>query len=317
LLPLLLFTALRRYLLGIGAVKAIMVTLVTANVVNLAGNWIFVFGNLGAPAMGAPGSAYATLGARIYMLGALVAYVIVREWGRSDALWRVSWMPDVSRLASLVRLGGPAALQTTLEVGVFATATMLAGRLAASSLAAHQVALAAAALTFMVPLGVSSAGAVMVAQALGRGDPEAANRAGWMSLMLGGTFMLGAALVFVTGPEPLVRVFTTDAAVVASAVSLLAVGALFQLFDGLQVVATGVLRGTGDTRTPMVANLIGHWFIGLPLGWLLCFRYGWDIVGLWLGLSAGLIVVALALVWVWARRAQELAGEVPAMPRVA
>jgi MATE family multidrug resistance protein len=120
--------------------------------------------------------------------------------------------------------------------------------------------------------------------------------------------MSGTALLFLLAPRPLIALFTRDAAVLATCASLLAVAGMFQIFDGLQVAATGVLRGLGDTHTPMVWNLIGHWLIGLPLGWWLCFRGGWGVVGLWLGLSTGLIIVALVLVQTWARRQTLLDG---------
>ncbi len=199
-------------------------------------------------------------------------------------------------------LGLPAGTQMALECGVFAATTALAGRLEPAALAAHQVALNAASMSFMVPLGISAAGAVRVGQAMGRRDTAAAAQAGWTALLLAAVFMSGAALAFVTFPAAIVRVFTPDATVIAIGVVLLFVAAVFQLFDGLQVVATGVLRGTGDTRTPLLANLVGHWCIGLPVGYALCFVRGWGVVGLWVGLCVGLVAVALTLVWVWATR---------------
>ena len=195
-------------------------------------------------------------------------------------------------------------MQVTLEVGVFAAVTALAGRLAPVTLAAHQIVLNVASVTFMVPLGVGSAGAVRVGQAVGRRDAPGARHAGWAALTLGGGFMSCAAVVFVLAPYPILGLFTTDTAVIRVGVSLLLVAAVFQLFDGLQGVATGVLRGFGDTRTPMLWNLAGHWFFGLPVGYLLCFVMGWGVVGLWIGLSTGLILVGVVLVVVWWRRAR-------------
>jgi MATE family multidrug resistance protein len=192
---------------------------------------------------------------------------------------------------------------------VFAAATALAGRLAPASLAAHQIAINFAALTFMVPLGVSSAAAVRVGHAAGRSDPAGASRAGWTALMFGASFMACAAAVFVTMPHVLIGAFTHDAGVLAVGVSLLYVGAVFQLFDGLQGVATGALRGLGDTRSPMIWNFAGHWLIGLPLGYVLCFIAGLGVIGLWWGLSTGLIICGVALLSVWSRRVRSLALE--------
>jgi MATE family multidrug resistance protein len=207
-------------------------------------------------------------------------------------------------------LGLPAAMQITLEVGVFAAATALAGRLAPAALAAHQIALNVAAFSFMVPLGVSSAGAVRVGHAVGRLDRAAAARAGWTALLFGVGFMAIAALSFITIPRLLIGAFTKDAGVLAVGVSLLRVAAVFQLFDGLQAVATGVLRGLGDTRTAMLWNLAGHWFIGLPLGYTLCFGLGLGVVGLWWGLSTGLIICGVSLLYVWHRRIHTLPSPV-------
>jgi MATE family multidrug resistance protein len=307
LLPVLLFVAVRRYLQAVGLVRAVMFSAFSANAVNLFVNWVLVFGNLGAPALGARGSAWATTISRVYMFFFLVGYLLWHARHNDPALLRVSLAPDTKRLASLVRLGFPAACQTTLEVGVFTAATLLAARLDPLSLAAHQIALGAAALSFMVPLGVSSAGAVRVGQALGRGDPAAAARAGWTALVLGAAFMCCAALTFVLVPHVVMRIFTSEPAVIAMGISLLAVAAIFQLFDGLQVVASGVLRGTGDTRTAMAASLFGYWVLGLPIGYALCFAAGLGVVGLWVGLSVGLISVAVVLVSVWSLRVKKLA----------
>ena len=205
----------------------------------------------------------------------------------------------MARIRRLVQLGWPASAQMTLEVGVFAVATALAGRLEPHLLAAHQIVLNVVGLTFMVTYGVSSAGAVRVGQAVGRRDLAGARRSGWVALGIGAAFMGVAAAGFLTVPVPILRIFTADARVIETGVLLLLVGAVFQLFDGLQAVATGVLRGLGDTRTPMLCNLLGHWCVGLPVGYALCFWWEWGVVGLWLGLSMGLILVGALLVPVW------------------
>jgi multidrug resistance protein, MATE family len=300
--PLLLYAAFRRYLQGMGVVRPVMIALVLANILNVFVNWLLIFGRLGAPAMGVRGSAWATVCARVVMAGVLLGVILYREHGRRPGLFETSLRIEPSRMRQLLALGLPAAGQVTLEVGVFAAATALAGRLAPASLAAHQIAINLAAFTFMVPLGVASAGAVRVGQAVGRRDPAGAARSGWTAILFGALFMSSAAAAFLIVPRTLIGAFTSDASVVAIGVSLLFVGAVFQLFDGLQGVATGVLRGLGDTRSPMLWNLAGHWFIGLPLGYTLCFGAGLGVIGLWWGLSVGLIICGIALISVWSRR---------------
>ncbi len=298
--PLLLFFCLRRYLQSVGIVRPILLVLITANLVNAAGNWIFVFGNLGAPRMGAEGSGWSTCVARVYMFAAMVSIV----WLRDPQAFAVNWKPDWPRIGRLFGLGLPAAGQIGLEMSVFATVTILIGKLGADMLAGHQIALTVASTTFMMPLGISSAAAVRVGHAIGRRDPEGASRSGWTALAFGASAMSVAALVLLSFPHAIARMFTPEAAIIAAAVPLLRVAAFFQLFDGLQITATGALRGAGDTRTPMLCHLAGYWALGLPLGAFLCFRESLGAVGLWMGLSAGLITIGLILLWAWRRKAR-------------
>jgi MATE family multidrug resistance protein len=306
-LPLLLYASLRRYLQGLHIVRPIMFALVSANVVNAIANWLLIYGNLGMPALGVEGSAWATTVARIYMAAFL--YVTIRRVHaqRGEAHPRVAFAPDAHRARRLVRLGAPAASQVTLEVAVFAAATALAGRLDPTSSAANQIALNIASLAFMVPLGLGSASAVRVGHAVGALEPHRAVRAGWTALGVCAATMAAIAVVFVAWPGPLLRAFTEDAQVVQIGTSLLAIAAAFQLFDGTQAVATGILRGLGETAMPMAMNVIGHWMLGLPVGYVLCFTLGWGVAGLWIGLSIGLIFVAITLTVVWARRAGQIA----------
>ena len=303
--PLLLYSAFRRYLQGMGVVRPVMVALVAANIINVVANWLLIYGRFGFPELGVPGSAWATVFSRVVMAGTLLVTILYRErHERSKVFGNLAL--DLGWFRRLFRLGAPAASQVTLEVGVFAAATALAGRLPAVSLAAHQLALNYAALTFMVPLGVASAGAVRVGHAVGRRDPSGASRSGWTALLFGVGFMSAAALIFVAIPRVLLDPFTDDLGVMEVGAGLLLVAAIFQLFDGLQGVATGVLRGLGDTRSPMLWNLAGHWFIGLPLGYWLAFGVGVGVVGLWWGLSIGLMICGVALLLVWRRRIRQL-----------
>jgi MATE family multidrug resistance protein len=306
--PLLLYVAFRRYLQAMNHVRPVMFALFAANLVNAFANWVLVYGHLGAPRMGVPGSAVATVASRILMTGWLLIVLVRHEAHVSPRLSDTPMGLELSRVRQLFALGFPAAAQHALEVGVFAAATALAGRVSATALAAHQIALNLAALTFMVPFGVSSAAAVRVGQALGRGDPRGAASAGWTAIAIGVVFMSSAAIVFLLIPHTLIRAFTSDGAVIDVGVSLLFVAAVFQLFDGLQGVTTGALRGLSNTRTAMLWNLAGHWLVGLPLGYLLCFGWGLGVVGLWWGLSTGLIICGIGLLRVWIKEGTRLAG---------
>jgi MATE family multidrug resistance protein len=307
--PFLLFYAtFRRYLQGMHTVTPVMFALVSANGVNAVANWALIYGNAGFPALGSAGAAWATLLSRGYMATVLLA-AAMRTWLRqapapqpalADA--RSSRRRERAQMWRLIELGFPAASQITLEVGVFAAASALAGMLTPTAVASHQIALNIIAVAFMIPLGLSSAGAVRVGHAIGSGDPRRAAAAGWTAILLGAAFMALMAVTFVTIPRLLIGLFTQDENVLTLASSLLLVAAVFQLFDGLQGVTTGALRGLGDTRTPMITNLAGHWLLGLPVGYTLCFAAGWGVIGLWTGLSVGLIVVGIVLLAVWRRR---------------
>jgi len=205
-------------------------------------------------------------------------------------------------MRALLKLGLPSAAQILLEIGAFSAATALCAKLGALPLSGHEIALNCAAFTFMVPLGISSAAAVRVGQGVGRNDAASARRAGWSAIGLGVLFMSCSGLVFVSIPRVLAHAFSADERVVHVGARLLLVAAAFQLFDGLQVVTTGALRGAGDTRTPMLANLIAYWVIGVPLGYVLCFHYGWGAFGIWIGLCVGLMAIGSALVIVWSRK---------------
>lgn len=298
-LPLLLYAAFRRYLQGMHVVRPLMFALVSANLINVAGNWTLIYGHWGLPALGVTGAAWATFISRIYMMLVLVAAIVAHDRRLKGSLTRVSRAIDPGRIRLLLGLGVPAASQVTLEVGAFAAATVLAGRLDPVSTASHQIAINIAAFAFMVPLGLSSAGAVRVGTHVGAGDAAGARRAGWTAVAVGVGFMALTGTLFLLMPRVLIGLFSRDPAVLALGAALLFVAAVFQLFDGLQAVATGVLRGLGETRAPMIANFVGHWLLGLPLGYTLCFTLGMGAVGLWWGLSIGLILCGVVLLWVW------------------
>jgi len=308
-LPLLFYFVFRRYLQGINLVKPAMFSIVSANLVNFVGNWAFIYGHLGFRAMGTVGSGWATCAGRVYMAAFLAIYCVYYDLRYKTGLMKAVRLPHLPRVRQLVRLGFPAAMQLGLEVAVFAASTALIGKLGAVPLASNQIALVAVTFTYMVPLGISSAAAVRVGHGFGRRDPHAASRAGWTALALGMAFMSCTAAAFLLVPGPIVRVYTSDPSVIRVASTLLFVAAFFQLFDGLQAVATGALRGAGDTRTPMICSVSLYWFLGLPLGAYLCFRAGWGAAGLWTGLCVALILIGSALLYVWRWREKNFATQ--------
>lgn len=303
LLPLLIFTALRRYVQAVDIVKPVTFALVSANIANFVGDWVFMYGHWGAPAMGLAGSGWSTTVSRAYMALVLLAAIVWHERKSGNLLFQLSWLPDFRRLRRLFALGLPAAAQFGLEGAVFGIVSVMAARLEESALAAHGIAVQVISTTYMVPLGISSAAAVRVGHAIGRKDRPGAAVSGWAALLLSSLFMGGAGLTFWAVPRSIVRVFIADPAVIRAGAVLLRIAAFFELFDGIQVVATGALRGLGDTRTPMLAHFGGYWIVGLPMAWVLCFPLGWGASGIWAGLSAALILIGATLVLAWKHQA--------------
>lgn len=301
-LPLLCYFALRRYLQAVHVVIPIMFALVSANIVNFVGDWALIYGHLGFRPMGIAGSGWSTCFARIYMAALMFAAIAWVESKRGLSDWIAEIGIDFKRMWQLLSLGAPAATQILLEIGAFSGATALCAKLGPVQLSGHEIALNCAAFTFMVPLGISSAAAVRVGYEVGKGDPAKAHLAGWSAIVLGALFMAGMAILFVTLPRTIAHVFSPDPLVIAVGARLLLVAAAFQLFDGVQAVTTGALRGSGDTQTPMFANLVAYWLIGLPVGALLCFRFGRGALGIWIGLCVGLVIIGSALLWSWHTR---------------
>jgi len=284
------FVVLRQSLQALGRMRAIVVTIVIANVLNAGLNWLLIFGHAGFPTLGAVGSAWASTISRLFMavLLPLLAWPILREAVlplRRAAL-------DRTPLIRMFRLGAPIGVQHQLEYGVFGVVGLLMGTMGTAQVAGHQVALNLASITFMVPLGISSAAAVVVGRAVGRQDPESAWEAAQSALLLAIAFMGTTALTFLLLPSALAHVYTGAAEVLAIAIVLIPLAGVFQVFDGIQVTSIGILRGLGDTRTPMVVGILGFWLLGLPVSLVLAFGLGYGAPGLWWGLVLGLVVVA-------------------------
>ena len=312
--PLLVYGGFRRYLQGVSRVRPVAFALITANLVNLAGNWVLIYGHFGFPALGVRGSALSTCAARVYMAGVLVFAAWAHESKRGHALFARWPAPDWARIRALLALGLPAASQVVLEVAAFGAATVMAAHLTPIALATHEIVLSCAAYTYMVPLGISAAAAVAVGHAIGAGNPARARRAGTLAIALGAGFMACMAILFLVIPRPIIGIWTHDPQVLALGAHILAIVAGFQIFDGTQTVSTGALRGLGETRYPMWMNFAGYWILGLPLGALLCFGFHWGLSGLWLGLTLALITIALLLCTRWLRDSRRPLAPVAAQP---
>lgn len=292
-LPFYLFVVLRQTLQAMGRVAPIVWTVVLANVANVGFNWVLVYGNLGMPALGAVGAGWASSLSRGFMAVGVLASAapILLPYLRKVR-------PGAFRLRPLGRMlaiGAPIGVQFSLEFGAFAAVGILMGWLGTTAMAGHQVAINLASLTFMVAVGVAQATTVLVGRAVGRNDAPGARRAAGGGLLLGVAVMTATALLFLIVPGPLARVYTSEAGVLAVAVLLIPVAGVFQIFDGIQVVATAILRGVGDTRAPMVIHVLGFWTVGLPVALWVGFVRDVGAVGLWWGLVAGLASVATLL----------------------
>lgn len=293
-LPFLVFIVLRQSLTAMGGLAQAVWAILVANLANAGVNWLLVFGHWGFPEMGVIGSAYATAFARWLMV--IVVFLLARgtlqpllgrigdERWRLDAYWGVA------------RIGLPIAVLLSLEMWLFSAVALIMGSLGARELASHQIALNLAALSFQVPVGIAGAAAARVGNAIGRGDAAGARRSARVCLGMGAGVMTLSAAAFAFLPGQLARLYTPDPHVIALAATLIPIAALFQVFDGVQVVASGVLRGAADTRVPALLGLIGYWCIGLPLGYQLAFRWGHGPQGLWWGLTIALAAVATMLV---------------------
>ncbi len=293
ILPFFLSVALRQTLQAMSHVRPAVMAIAAGNVCNLVFNWILIFGHLGAPALGVRGSALSTSISRWVMF--LYLLIASRRWLRP--YWRGFTAEATAPRGHLrmLRIGVPIGFHSTVELLLFAAAAVLIGQIGVTALAGHQIAINLASLTYMVPLGISGAAATRVGNAIGRRDPTGARLATEACLALGAGTMLACAILFLLLPGPLARLYTSDPAVIAVVEILLPIAAAFQVFDGLQVVSAGVLRGAADTTFSAAMAFLGYWVIALPIGWWLAFRAGLGARGLWWGFTVGLAAVAILL----------------------
>jgi multidrug resistance protein, MATE family len=294
-IPLMMFLALKQYSDGLSLTKPAMVITILGVLINIFFNWVFIFGKFTFPAMGITGSAIATLLSRIIMALMLVVYIF-----RSSKY--IDFMPPLIStfntrpvIMKILKVGFPGGIQLFFEVGAFAGAALLVGLIGTNELAAHQIVLGLAAMTYMMSAGISVSGSIRVGTAFGEGNNAKIKAMGTSAIMVVTSFMLITCMLFIVFNQELVRLFIDDKGVVYTAASVLIVAGLFQLSDGIQVVSLGILRGIEDVNTPTAITLVAYWVIGLPVGYLLGFVFELGIQGIWLGLLAGLTSSALLL----------------------
>jgi MATE family multidrug resistance protein len=295
LFPALIYQCYKQFTDGIGKTKVGMYVMLTAILFNIFGNYIFIHGFYGIPAMGLNGSGLATLLSRILTAVAMMIYV--HRHPEFQKYFAVRWRRALQKgtLQMIFRLGIPNGLTYIFEVGAFTLSSIMMGWLGAAPLAAHQVALNLASISFLVTVGIGVAGSIRVGFESGQNRNAEARYAGLVAIVLGAGYMLISAMIVYSFRETLVGLYTSDPEVLRFAVGFLGIAAAFQFFDGIQAVAVGVLRGLQDTQWPSVLAFIAYWIIGLPIGYFLAFRLHWEGHGIWWGLFTGLVFTAVFL----------------------
>ena len=274
---------------------------------NILFNYALIFGNFGFPALGLTGAGIASILSNSLMFVAMVIVIQTHRTFRRYHLFGNFWRPDWARFRQIWVLGLPIAMSFAMENGVFSVAVLLMGLIDTESVAAHAIAIQVAALTFMIPFGLSQAATVRVGIGYGREDPEMIYRAGWSGFVIGVLFMAAMAVLIWSMPELLIAGFIdlndpANANVISLAVGFLFIAAIFQIFDGAQAVGQGMLRGLHDTRVPMYIVAFGYWVVGIGVGIWLAFYQGWRGQGLWVGLAVGLGIVAVLMLARWMMR---------------
>ncbi|MBE0572262.1 MAG: MATE family efflux transporter [Ignavibacteriaceae bacterium] len=293
--PLLLFQSYKQFIEGLSVMRPAMIITLIANLVNVFANWVLIFGNLGFPALELNGAGWATFASRIFMALALMGFVMnnkfFKKYDVSFHYKSVNWLV----IKKILSLGLPSGFQYFFEVGAFAFAVVMVGWLGTAQLAAHQIALNLASISFMAVLGISAAGSIRVGNAVGMKDIAETRRAGFTASLLGASIMLCAGVVFILGRNFLPTLYVSDEVVISYASSLLVIAALFQLSDGTQAVGIGILRGLTDVKIPTAITFIAYWIVGLPVGYLLGFNFEMGVQGVWIGLLLGLTTSAVLL----------------------
>ncbi len=300
-LPMILFLTYKQYTDGLSRTRVAMMVTVAGLVFNAAGNWVLIFGYGGFPRWELDGAGVATLLSRIFML-VLLVYFVHRgsKWG-FPALPAGSWQPHKATILRLLRLGLPSGFQLFFEVGAFSGAVIMIGWLGTAPRSAHQIVLNMSSVTYMVVTGIATGATIRVGNARGRQNLAEAREAGYAGIWLGGMFMAFAAIVFLLGRDVLPTFYNKHPDVLSLTSGLMVMAGIFQIFDGVQAVGLGVLRGLQDVVVPMIIAFVCYWLVALPLGYVTGFLFGWGVIGVWLGLVISLAMAAVAFLWRFTR----------------
>lgn len=307
MIPALLVMTLKSYLAALERTQVVLWVTLAAVGVNLGAAWVLIFGAGAIPAMGVRGAALASLVVQVLTFVLLALYAALLPELRRFHLFQRFWRPDWHAMGQVFRLGWPIGVTSLSEAGLFQATALMMGWIGTVELAAHGIAMEVAALAFMVHLGLSNATTVRTGRADGAGDAQALRDGARVAIALSVFFGLCMITLFVTLPGPIIALFLDlskpeSAGIIAFGTALLAVAALFQMADAMQVMALGLLRGIRDTRLPMIIAAVSYWGIGVPAAYLLAFRAGWGGQGLWLGLTLGLVCAATTMMWrFWSR----------------
>ncbi|MCP4672843.1 MAG: MATE family efflux transporter [Desulfobacula sp.] len=292
IIPMMIFQSYRQFAEGVNYLKPAMHIMLFANFINIFANWIFIYGHLGVPPLGLTGAGIATISSRTFMAATLMI-VIMRspKMKRFDPTlnYRKINFPMIRRLLTI---GIPAGFQYFFEVGAFAASAIMVGWMGTTPLAAHQIALNLASISFMVAMGISSAGTIMVSNAVGRKDVAGTRVAGFCATFLCIVFMASAGLIFILFRFFLPSLYISDSAIIEISANLLIIVAFFQISDGTQAVGLGILRGITDMKIPTLITFAAYWLMGLPCGYLLAFKFNMGIYGIWYGLLISLTASA-------------------------
>ena len=295
IIPIMLFQTHKQFIEGLSETRPAMVITIIANIINAAVNWLLVYGNYGFPKLGLEGSGWATFSSRLFMAVIMFLYVKKsKKFKQFDVTFRVRKL-NFSYIKKILGLGVPSAFQYFFEVGSFSFAVIMIGWLGTVQLAAHQIAINLASITYMATLGISSAGAIRVGNALGKQDVNEVRRAGFTAIILGASIMAVCGLIFITLRDFLPSLYIHDNNVISIASTLLIIAGMFEIFDGAQAVGIGVLRGLTDVKWPTLITFISYWLIALPVGYFFGFILKMQVTGVWIGFLVGLASSAILL----------------------